>query len=247
MKLTDSSAAKVGVNAVRTIASATSAFLQFMVYSATTISSVISGAIGLIKNGPGELILSGNNTYSGGTYFYKGLINYNSSTAFGTGDFFQEGGSQIATSGNVNLLNNFKINDGTLRFRTLAANSITVSGNISGAGGLNKTGGGGTLQLNGTLTYTGSTTITVGFIRAIKTTGASTATATFQSGSPIGSTNGLSLVVSFNVAPPSGVTAFRFFQGTTVQTYAAVTLTGLPAGSTAIYNSATSTLSVTVP
>jgi len=55
------------------------------------------------------------------------------------------------------------------------------------------------------------------------------------------------LVVSFNVSPPSGVTTFRFFQGTTSQTYGAITLTGLPVGSTATYNSATSTLSVTIP
>jgi autotransporter-associated beta strand protein len=126
-----------------------------------------------------------------------------------------------------------------MQYRTAGANTITASGNIAGSGSLNKTGN-GTLRLDGTLTYTGSTTIQGGFIRSIKTTGASTATATFQSA-------GLSLVVSFNVAPPSGITTFRFFQGTTTQTYATVTLVGLPVGSTATYNSANSTLTVTVP
>ena len=284
MILTNSTAANVGASAVKIIASATNTFRQFMVYSQTTITSVISGAIGLVKNGPAGLILSGvcnytgetiinqgaiaitsastlngvirgvgsitksgvgtltlggNNTYSGGTTFVSGIISYTSSTAFGTGLFTQGGGTYITTAINATLTNNFQITSGTLQYRTGGANSITVTGNIAGSGNLNKTGN-GTLQLDGTLTYTGSTTITAGFIRAIKTSGASTATATFQSA-------GLSLVVSFNVAPPSGVTTFRFFQGTTTQTYAAVTLVGLPSGSTATYNSANSTLSVTVP
>ena len=285
MILTDSSAANVGATAVKTIASATAAFLQFMCYLNTTISSAITGLTGIEKNGAGTLTLSGacnytgktkindgmllinstatldgvisgdgslaymypagtltlagNNTYSGGTYFYQGAITFYSSTSFGTGDFFQEGGSSITTNSVANLLNNFQLNSGTLQFRSLGGNTLTVSGNISGAGNLSK-GGTGFLNLDGILTYTGSTNVQVGFLLAKKTVGASTATATFQSG-------GLSLVVSFDVAPPSGVTAFRFFQGTTLQTYAAVTLSGLPVGSTAIYTSATSTLAVTVP
>ena len=53
--------------------------------------------------------------------------------------------------------------------------------------------------------------------------------------------------VSFNVSPPSGATTFRFFQGSTANNWGVGTLTGVPAGTTATYNSATSTLSVTVP
>jgi autotransporter-associated beta strand protein len=99
--------------------------------------------------------------------------------------------------------------------------------------------GNGTLILSGTLTYTGQTIIT-GLLRAFKTTGASTATATFNS-------TGSFIVVSFNVSPPSGVTTFRFFQGSTSGTWGVGTLTGVPAGTTATYNSTNSTLSVTVP
>jgi autotransporter-associated beta strand protein len=198
----------------------------------------------LTKTGSGTLTIGANNTYSGGTVYAPtsatGTITYSSSNAFGTGLFTAQGQCQIITGGNVTLPNNFQINSGTtLQYRTSGANTITSSGNITGSGSVNKTGN-GTLRLDGTLTYTGSTTITGGFIRAIKTSGASTATATFQSA-------GLSLVVSFNVAPPSGITTFRFFQGTTTQTYATVTLVGLPVGSTAVYTSSTSTLTVTVP
>jgi len=208
--------------------------------NASTLNGVISGAGSLTKSGSFAVTIGGNNTYTGGTFFSLGTITFTSGNAFGTGLFMAQTASQIITSNVVTLPNNFQINAGaTMQYRTAGANTITVTGNIYDSGNLNKTGN-GTLDLTAaTLTYTGSTTITGGFIRARKTVGASTATATFQSA-------GLSLVVSFNVAPPSGITTFRFFQGTTTQTYATVTLTGLPVGSTATYNSANSTLSVTV-
>lgn len=213
---------------------------MLLINSASTLDGVISGDGSLGYMYPvGTLTIAGNNTYSGGTYFYQGVITFYSSNAFGTGTFVSAIGGTLQSASNRTLPNNFSLNSGTTQFRTLLANTIIISGNISGAGNLNKTGN-GNLNLDGTLTYTGSTNVQAGFIRAKKTVGASTATATFQFG-------GLSLGVSFDVAPPSGVTAFRFFQGITNQTYAAVTLVGLPVGSTAIYTSANSTLSVTVP
>jgi len=215
---------------------------QLEISSASVLNGVISGTGSFKKSGAFAVTIGGDNTYSGGTFFSGGTITFSSGNAFGTGLFMAQTASQIITGNNVTLPNNFQINAGaTMQFRTSVGTiTITVTGNITNSGNLNKTGN-GTLDLTAaTLTYTGSTTITGGFIRAIKTSGASTATATFQSG-------GLSLVVSFNVSPPSGTTNFRFFQGTTVQTYASITLSGVPDGTTATYNSATSTLSVSVP
>ena len=210
---------------------------------AASLSGVISGGGSLVKSGFGTLVLLGNNTYSGGTSnsTSAGTFDCRANNALGIGLFSSTAGG-TGTSINSNLsitLSNPFTTTGRLQFRTTGANTYTVSGNISGIGNVDKTGN-GTVILTGNLSYTGSTVITSGFLRAIQTVGASTATATFQSA-------GLSLVVSFNVAPPSGITTFRFFQGSTTQTYATVTLTGLPVGSTAIYTSATSTLAVTVP
>jgi autotransporter-associated beta strand protein len=214
---------------------------QLIISSIVTLNGVISGEGSIFKNGSHAITIGGNNTYSGGTISAGGTITYTSGNAFGTGSFTAQTASQIITPSNVTLPNNFIINAGaTLQYRTTGAPTITVTGNITGSGNLNKTGNGYLDLTASTDTHTGSTTIQGGFIRARKTTGASTATATFQSGN-------LSLVVTFNVAPPSGVTTFRFFSGTTTQTYASVTLVGLPSGSTATYNSATSTLSVTIP
>lgn len=215
---------------------------QIAISSASTLNGVISGAGSLTKTGTTSLTIGGNNTYSGGTLCAPtvagAVINFSSNNAFGTGLFTSAGPSQIVTANSVTLPNDFQINAvQSLQFRVNTATTIlTISGNIAGSGSLNKTST-GQLRLNGTLTYTGSTTITAGTLRAIKTTGASTATATFTTG----------LSVSFNVAPPSGTTTFRFFQGSTTNSYPSVTLVGVPVGTTATYTSATSTLSVIVP
>jgi autotransporter-associated beta strand protein len=284
MILTSSSAAKVGTSNVTAIASATTSFRQLMCYLSTTISTALTGTRGLIKNGAGQLTLSGtcnytgptqinagtlavtgastlngvisgsgtlrktgtavltiggNNTYSGGTSFVSGgltgLISYTSSNAFGTGLFtLSNAAGRIDTGSNVTLPNNFQLNT-SIQIRTLGANTITVSGNIAGTGNIDKTGN-GILILSGTLTYTGQTIITTGSIRASKTTGISTATASFVTTA--------TLSVSFNVPPAAGTQTFRFFQGSTSRTYTAVTLVNAP-GRTATYNSTNSTLTVT--
>lgn len=216
---------------------------QLIISSSVTLNGVISGPGRIYKSGSHAITIGGNNTYSGGTISSLGTITYYSSNAFGTGPFTAQTASQIITTQNVNLPNNFIVNAGaTMQYRTQGANTITISGNISGAGNINKTGNGYLDLTASTLTYTGGTTIQGGYIIAKKTVGASTAIATFRSG-------GLWLVVSFDVSPPSGTTNFRFFLGTTTQSYApaAISLSGVPSGTTATYTSATSTLAVTVP
>lgn len=208
--------------------------------NASTLNGVISGDGVLKKSGSENLTLGDTNTYAGGTLSSEGTITFSKNNAFGTGLFTATANSQIITGFNRTLTNNFQINSGTMQYRVNGGLiTLIISGDISGNGFLSKTST-GRLNLDGTLTYTGSTNIVSGFLRARKTEGASTATATFSS---------TTLSVAFDISPPSGTTDFRFFQGTTVQIYAAVTLsgTGIPAGTTATYNSANSTLSVTVP
>ena len=282
MILTDSTGARVQGSTVTGIVSVSSTFLQFMQYAVMTVSTAISGTIGIVKNGIGGLTLSGvcnytgptqinagqiaissastlngvisgagqltktgataltlggNNTYSGGTLSApsaaSGTITFSQNNAFGTGLFTSAGPSQIVCTATSTLSNDFQINAvQSLQFRVNVATVIlTIPGNIAGSGSVSKTST-GQLRLNGTLTYTGSTTISAGTLRAIKTTGASTATATFTTG----------LSVSFNVPPTIGMT-FRFFQGTTTNTYASVTLVGAP-GRTGTYNSSNSTLTI---
>ena len=214
--------------------------------SASTLNGVISGVGSLTKAGSTALIIGGSNTYSGGTLSAPsaatGTIAFSQNNAFGTGLFTSAGQSQIICNATSTLANNFQVNaTNSLQFRVAAGSiTLTMPGSIAGSGSISKTSN-GRLHLDGTLSYTGSTGITAGFLRTIKTVGASTATAAFQNAS---------LAVAFNVSPPAATTTnFRFFQGTTVQSYApgVISLTGVPVGTTATYTSATSTLAVTVP
>lgn len=107
--------------------------------AAGSLSNVISGIGSLTKHGAGTVILSGANTYAGGTTINAGTL-VGSTGNFGSG----------AIVDNAALVLNQTAN-GTL-------------GNIvSGAGSLTKQGS-GTLTLSGTNTYTGGTTISAGTV-----------------------------------------------------------------------------------
>jgi autotransporter-associated beta strand protein len=173
------------------------------------------------KAGSGTLILNANNTYIAPTAITAGTLEIGASGRLGSGNY----------AGNIAITGIFS------RFIYSGTNNQTLSGIISGTGAITKNGT-GTLTLTGANTYTGSTSVTAGQLIVAKTTGSSTATATLQTSS---------LSVSFNVSPPSGTTNFQFFQGSTINSYASVTLVSVPVGTTATYTSATSTLAVTVP
>lgn len=131
---------------------------------------------------------------------------------------------------------NFVIKNGGAIISVASATTMTMAvafTNDGANGGLTKQGA-GTLDLGSLAhSYNGATSISTGTLTVAKTSGSSTATATFTP---------TTLSVSFNVAPTIGTT-FRFFPGTTTQSYASVTLTGAP-GRTGNYNSANSTLTI---
>jgi len=107
--------------------------------NAFTVTQALTGTGGLSKSGAGTLVLTGANTYSGGTVIAAGILQ----------------GDTTSLQGNI-------ANNATLIFAQTASGSF--SGVMSGTGQLIKNGS-GTLILSGTNTYSGGTTINAGTLQ----------------------------------------------------------------------------------
>ncbi|EBP9979574.1 fibronectin-binding autotransporter adhesin ShdA [Salmonella enterica subsp. enterica] len=103
------------------------------------LENTLSGTGSLVKTGTGELTLSGNNNYSGGTTIDDGVLIADNADSLGTG--------AVANSGVL------QVGEGELE------------NTLSGSGSLMKTGT-GELTLSGDNSYSGTTTITDGTLIA---------------------------------------------------------------------------------
>jgi fibronectin-binding autotransporter adhesin len=104
------------------------------------IGNVIAGNAGLDKADFGTLVLTGENTYTGGTIISEGTLQIGN------------GGTTGSILGNVD-------NQGTLAFDR--SDNVSFAGAVSGAGGLVQKGE-GTLTLTGVNSFTGTTVIDSG-------------------------------------------------------------------------------------
>jgi len=154
------------------------------------ISAVISGTGGIIKNGGGELRLSGANTYTGATTINDGTLAITVAAALGgtaNGTAVTDGGTlwlinvlvgaeditltnaTLLASGVSSLSGDITLNSFFSSINVLSGGTFTHTGVVSGAGGLRK-GGGGTLQLAGITSnsYSGDTHVTGGVLELNK-------------------------------------------------------------------------------
>ncbi|EDA0821029.1 fibronectin-binding autotransporter adhesin ShdA [Salmonella enterica] len=103
------------------------------------LENTLSGSGSLVKTGTGELTLSGDNSYSGGTTITDGTLTADHADSLGSGDIDNSGVLQVGEG--------------------------ELENTLSGSGSLVKTGT-GELTLSGDNTYSGGTTITGGTLTA---------------------------------------------------------------------------------
>ena len=108
-----------------------------------SVAANISGTGTLSKAGAGTLILTGNNTYTGGTTIGGGTLQIGN------------GGTAGSIAGNVT-------NNATLAFNR--SNGLTFGGVISGSGAVQQLGP-GTTTLTANNTYTGGTVVNAGILQ----------------------------------------------------------------------------------
>ena len=128
----------------------------------TIVSGLIEGTGGsLDKVGTGTLELDGDNTYSGGTFFFGGILAVKSDSNLGTGPLNFNGGvlEALASGGGITSSKPVTLNaPGGGAFFADPGTTSVLSGVISGDGSLSKRGP-GSLTLLGDNTYSGGTGI----------------------------------------------------------------------------------------
>ncbi len=133
----------------------------------------INDPIKLIKRGPGTWILSGSNTYTGGTRIDDGVLKLSGNGNLGQGGLTVAGGVLDLNSTHQILFAPLSMSGGIIRSDGGGGSLIVVGSNMLGAGvidavlggpgALEKTGG-GTLTLSAYNTYTGGTTVSEGIL-----------------------------------------------------------------------------------
>lgn len=132
----------------------------------STIGGIISGVTSsLTKTGPGTLVLSGANTYDGGTNINEGTLRTNA-TGLGTAGTITFGGGILSFSAAADYSARFSTaNNQPFYFDTNSQN-VTLASSFSSAtgGSLAKFGAGNLIITNG-VSYTGSTVVSAGTLQ----------------------------------------------------------------------------------
>ncbi|MDB6119858.1 MAG: uncharacterized protein JWO08_3639, partial [Verrucomicrobiaceae bacterium] len=129
--------------------------------TAATISAILAGSAGLVKAGTGDLLLTGANTFTGGTSVTAGRIGVGGAftgatgTALGAGALTVTNGGIFATNVGGLSVGNAVIITGNSAFNISGVNSITLASDVTGA----TTAANQSWTLNNTITAPGLLTI----------------------------------------------------------------------------------------
>ncbi|TCH99805.1 hypothetical protein EJV46_03810 [Roseococcus sp. SYP-B2431] len=134
-----------------------------MLGATLALTGVISGSGGLGSNGPGTLVLTGANTYSGDTELNAGITQIAADDALGSGARLYINGGALRTTASLTMTRAIELQ--TLAGSNLtpdAGTTLTLAGAVSGRGLIMS--GAGTLVLTGANSY-GDTIISSGTLR----------------------------------------------------------------------------------
>lgn len=169
--------------------------------NAGEFSGNITGSGSLVKRGNGTWVLSGNNTYSGGTTIEGGAIKISQDSNLGdpsTDVVFNNGSNvaQLQFSQSMSTSRNIIINGDIARLSTESEGTVvTLHGQILGTGALDKRFV-GALVVTQPSTYLGGTIITTGLFIAQNVTGSATGSGavTIGGASTIGTLGGSGII-----------------------------------------------------
>jgi len=210
-----------------------------------TISNDISGSGVFNQIGAGRTILTGNNSYTGGTNINNGVLNLGSANAIGTTGTISFGGGTLQYSASNQT-------DYSARFSNAASQAYNIDTNgqnVTFATGLTSSGGTftklgtGTLALNAVNSYTGATTANAGSLLVNGSTSSSSTVAVNNNGTTLGGTGTIGGAVNVNAGAvinpgPQGADGTSASVGTL--TTGALTLAGTATFHTDAFGTATS-------
>ena len=144
--------------------------------SSATISSALTSptGIGLTIAGGGKLTLNAANSFANGASITAGTVAIGNNNALGTAAqalTFAVAAGTLQSSSNLALSNSTITLNAVAATMNITANSLSITGAISGNGSLTKTGT-GTLTLSGANTYGGATVVQGGGRLVVSGTGA---------------------------------------------------------------------------
>jgi fibronectin-binding autotransporter adhesin len=142
-----------------------------------TIAAALTGDSQVVKTDAGTLVLSGTNTYTGGTRIDGGTVQIASDANLGAAaGAVTLGGGNLATSADISSDREVQV-AGTGAIATADATTFTLTGSITGTGDLAKTSL-GTLVLTGnSAAFSGTATVSTGTLAVDGTLGGSMAIA----------------------------------------------------------------------
>ena len=130
------------------------------------VGPLIGSGGALTKFGPGTLVLTGANTYTGGTTIAGGTLSISANNNIGTGPLAMLNGTILTFTNGFTFSHPVAV-AGDPTFNVTGANTVTMAAPITdgvASGDLVKTGT-GTLVLTAANTYTGGTTISAGTLQ----------------------------------------------------------------------------------